>query len=647
MKKLLLVIVMLLCYTGVFAQQNGALNCIQKQQIKSGSVSAKQSHKIIRNTVEKQSVSEPGNVNHAKTISASVHQTSASEAIIGTTIFDLQTNGSISNCLVNNGDGTFSAAWTMSHIAWSFPDRGSGYNYFDGTSWGAQPSARIETVRTGFSNVAVAASGVEAVLAHSPGYANRLVLTHRPVKGTGSWIDDSIPGATAYSGWPKFIAGGTNGQSFHAIWLGSDNIPAPIYYSRSTDNGTTWSTEAQIPGLDTGTFYLGWRADSYSIDARGDVIAIVAAMSLEDVVLMKSTNNGLTWSKTIIDSFPIALYNSATMTSDTNADGVADTLFTNASDASVILDNNNIAHVFFGGTKMYCDSPGINSGQGAQYFPAKNLYYWHEGMQVNSAFAIARPPDFNGDGILNLPIGCGHDSTNAPIGYYATPLRSYIESPSAGVDANNNLYVVYQAIDELSDTGLYGMAYMHPYIIKSTNGGVTWTNPDSAYDVIKATQPLRQSMCDGVFASMAKRVDNKIHLIYERDTIPGLIVPSGNLSCETSINNFGTNEIVYVAIDTNLSSTGVNEINYSFSISSIYPNPFNGKTSFDINLKKVSDVTVEVVSLLGQVLSSNKFSNLNTGLHTLTIDGSNLSAGIYFYKVKAGNEVVTQKMIVQ
>ena len=84
-----------------------------------------------------------------------------------------------------------------------------------------------------------------------------------------------------------------------------------------------------------------------------------------------------------------------------------------------------------------------------------------------------------------------------------------------------------------------------------------------------------------------------------------------------------------------------------FTVSANYPNPFSGKTSFDINLVKASDVSVEVTNLLGSVISMNKYTNLGSGFHTLSIDGNKLSPGVYFYTVKAGNEIVTKKMSIQ
>src|SRR5689334_14186622 len=67
------------------------------------------------------------------------------ETIIGTTKYDVQTNRAVHSRLITNADGTLSAAWTTSCDATGgWADRGTGYNYFDGTSWLTSDCNRIE-----------------------------------------------------------------------------------------------------------------------------------------------------------------------------------------------------------------------------------------------------------------------------------------------------------------------------------------------------------------------------------------------------------------------------------------------------------------------------------------------------------------------
>ena len=85
----------------------------------------------------------------------------------------------------------------------------------------------------------------------------------------------------------------------------------------------------------------------------------------------------------------------------------------------------------------------------------------------------------------------------------------------------------------------------------------------------------------------------------------------------------------------------------AFNVSSNYPNPYSGKTSVDLTIAKVSDVTIEISNAIGQVLSTETYKNLHVGVNTLTLDGSSLSKGLYFYTVKAGNESATKTMSVE
>lgn len=54
--------------------------------------------------------------------------------------------------------------------------------------------------------------------------------------------------------------------------------------------------KAQIPGTDS-TEYMGFGGDEYSIDARGNTVAIALGSTITDLMLLKSTDAGLTWTK--------------------------------------------------------------------------------------------------------------------------------------------------------------------------------------------------------------------------------------------------------------------------------------------------------------------------------------------------------------
>jgi hypothetical protein len=97
-----------------------------------------------------------------------------------------------------------------------------------------------------------------------------------------------------------------------------------------------------------------------------------------------------------------------------------------------------------------------------------------------------------------------------------------------------------------------------------------------------------------------------------------------------------------------LFTVGVPPISGShFSVSSNYPNPFNGHTYVDVTLPASADVTIEVSNMMGQMISTRTYQNLSAGKNKLDIDGSNLAKGVYVYKVMSGNDVVTKTMTVR
>ena len=89
-----------------------------------------------------------------------------------------------------------------------------------------------------------------------------------------------------------------------------------------------------------------------------------------------------------------------------------------------------------------------------------------------------------------------------------------------------------------------------------------------------------------------------------------------------------------------------NIVNNLFTVSNNYPNPFSGSTEVQVSLNKPSSVSLKVVNTLGQVISE-KVTNLSAATHTLAIDATELSTGVYFYTVSAGGFNVTNKMIVR
>ena len=91
---------------------------------------------------------------------------------------------------------------------------------------------------------------------------------------------------------------------------------------------------------------------------------------------------------------------------------------------------------------------------------------------------------------------------------------------------------------------------------------------------------------------------------------------------------------------------GINSHNAFESAISNYPNPFNNTTTIAVTLSENKAVDVKIYNAIGNLVFSKNIKG-NVGENTVTFDGGQLSSGVYYYTVTAGNQQATKKMIIQ
>ncbi|MFN3393191.1 MAG: PQQ-dependent sugar dehydrogenase [Candidatus Thermochlorobacter sp.] len=84
---------------------------------------------------------------------------------------------------------------------------------------------------------------------------------------------------------------------------------------------------------------------------------------------------------------------------------------------------------------------------------------------------------------------------------------------------------------------------------------------------------------------------------------------------------------------------------YSYALMQNYPNPFNPTTTIQFSIPAVSDVKLEVFNILGQKVSTLVNRRMEAGLHTVNFNATNLTSGVYFYRLQSGSFVQTKKMM--
>jgi hypothetical protein len=76
-----------------------------------------------------------------------------------------------------------------------------------------------------------------------------------------------------------------------------------------------------------------------------------------------------------------------------------------------------------------------------------------------------------------------------------------------------------------------------------------------------------------------------------------------------------------------------------------YPNPFNPSTNIKFDIPENSFVSLTVYDMLGKEISKLIHENLIAGSYTINFNLSNLTSGIYIYRIKTGKFSETKKMV--
>jgi hypothetical protein len=83
----------------------------------------------------------------------------------------------------------------------------------------------------------------------------------------------------------------------------------------------------------------------------------------------------------------------------------------------------------------------------------------------------------------------------------------------------------------------------------------------------------------------------------------------------------------------------------TYSLVTNYPNPFNPITTFSFAVPHLSHVTITVTNVLGQQIATIIDKEYPAGIYSQTWDATNLSSGIYFYKMQVNGKFSETKKL--
>ncbi len=123
-----------------------------------------------------------------------------------------------------------------------------------------------------------------------------------------------------------------------------------------------------------------------------------------------------------------------------------------------------------------------------------------------------------------------------------------------------------------------------------------------------------------------------------------IVTKSNTFTMDISIEPLGV--VAYIMEPDSI--TGVSDFNsegITYKLEQNYPNPFNPTSEISFSISKAGNTSLVVFNILGQKVSTLVNSELSAGTHKYQFDGSNLSSGIYFYKLQSNKFTSIKKMM--
>jgi len=493
--------------------------------------------------------------------------------------------------------------------------------------------------------------------------------------GSGLYTSVNNGESWTYSNFP----GGASSLSAvgNIIYLGSSKV------SKSTDAGATWNLASTNLGkgkfetllYDGVNVYAGTNSDNTS----GVYITTNGGGS------WYPSSNGFPPGSTIRSMISLGNYVFAGMQSDgiyrSSDDGVGW--------SKVGLNNDSLSSQF---VECFCIKNGV------LYAGASNGVYKSTDNGLTFTRMVVGFPGGGSTSIPSLTVSNGNIIASGYITYTSTRIVEIYYSTNDGTSWNQSSFpaisnLISSIVSEggsLVYAGSFGNSFSTTGLYKSTNAGVTWISMTSSINAdieILAVKGLNV-LAGNLFAAFFS--------LDGGETFGSSSPPGGGIFTYTLKDNFvfaGNQEGMYYSTNKGITWNDANtgfvdcprpDVEAScanqrylyagtgltgiwrrplsdFGITGIikndpslpskydllqnYPNPFNPVTHINFSIPEESKVSLKIYNSIGKEINTLVNEIKKPGNYSVTFNATNLSSGIYFYKLSSGNFIQTKRMI--
>jgi len=404
----------------------------------------------------------------------------------------------------------------------------------------------------------------------------------------------------------------------------SKNFSEQVVYMRSTDKGNTWSAPTIMTGpLSNPTLPTGRGANSYQLATRGSNVVLAYQDTTFNLRILKSEDNGETWGAPI-NVFGGSRHQQAYMIED-YGDGTfratTDTIPICGPSFDIVIDADGYVHGMASTAPSWIIGTAKMNDDGQIEFledsTFASIYTRVQGVYFNE--------QANTYGLTTMAEDWNGDGTVVTRPFGSGLCRHF----KLGVDdEDNSLYMVYTGIKNgdvfetiLSDNNAAFGLQGHIYVSKKFNGAEMW-EPE-----IDLT-PLEY---DCQFPSMYQRVkDGVIMMAYQADRTPGVSIQNPNQDVEENFVHFHSFKPTFVS---------VNEEQKAIAEFSISPNPAQDMMTISFGMQ-TEQISVSISDALGQTIASMPVEFGKDGM--VNVSTASFPVGTYFCTIRSAKGISTK-----
>ncbi|MEO0074337.1 MAG: T9SS type A sorting domain-containing protein, partial [candidate division WOR-3 bacterium] len=230
--------------------------------------------------------------------------------------------------------------------------------------------------------------------------------------------------------------------------------------------------------------------------------------------------------------------------------------------------------------------------------------------------------------------GCDPANLQASVGYNAI----YACRPTIGSDGEGNLWVAWEQFDSANVEPATNLLRGDVWLAGSSDGGATWT----AKQITEPGTSVSHRFPCVVDGAVVIDDEKYVPVVYEVDQVAGFVVQGQGPATSNPIC------VQWVPADS-LIIPGVSEersrVPDRLELSAT-PNPFSGRTTLSYGVPKAGNVVLTLADVSGRPIGTLAAGRYDAGRYTVSLESSNLPAGVYFYTLTTESSSLTKKLTV-